>query len=125
MITNQIRNLRRFSDEIPFSKLTNLTPVEATLSNGDAFVIKSNQYIYGWAVNPETDASGETITINNLEKGKYKLRLYHTWRGSFIHEEELEVKRSTLTFKVPVLKVERGHARYIGEDVAFILEPVD
>ncbi len=125
MITHQITNLRMFSDEIPFSKLTNLAPVEATFTNGDAFVMKSDQFVYGWAVNPETDASGETVTISGLNNDKYKLRLYHTWRGEFIHEEELETGNNKLSFTVPVLKVQRGHANNIGEDVAFILVPVE
>jgi hypothetical protein len=124
MITHQILNLRRFSDEIPFSKLTGLTPIEATFTNGDAFVMKSDQLVFGWAVNPKSDASGETVSISNLPEGKYKLRLYHTWRGKFIHEEEVEMKKKGLTFTVPVLVVTRGHANYIGEDVAFILEPL-
>jgi hypothetical protein len=125
MITRQITNLRIFSDEIPFSKLKNLGPVEATFTNGDAFVMKSDQFVYGWVVNPETDASGETVTISGLNNGKYKLRLYHTWRGQFIQEEELEIRNKTFNFTVPVLKVERGHANYIGEDAAFILESVE
>lgn len=125
MITNQIKNLRKFSDEIPFSKLTNLSPLGASFTNGDAFVMKSDQFVFGWAVNPKTDASGETVKISGLPNGKYKLRLYHTWRGRFIHEEELEVEKEELAFTIPTLKIERGHARYIGEDVAFILEPVE
>ena len=124
MITNQIRNLRRFSDEIPFSKLTNRTPVEAKLTNRDAFVMQSDQLVYGWVVNPKTDASGETITLSGLTNGKYKLRLYHTWRGSFIHEEELESKKKVLSIKIPILKIGYTHANNIGDDVAFILEPV-
>jgi len=125
MITHQITNLQRFSEEIPFSKLSNLTPVDASFTNGDAFVMKSDQVAFGWAVNPKTDASGETVTISGLEKGNYKLQLYHTWRGRFIHEEELEVKKKEVSFTVPILKVKGGHAKYIGEDVAFILEPVE
>jgi len=125
MITHQILNLRMFSDEIPFSKLTGLTPLEATFTNGDAFVMKSDQVVFGWAVNPKTDATGETVTISGLSEGKYKLRLYHTWRGKFIHEEELTIRRKELSFTVPVLIVTRGHANYIGEDLAFILEPIE
>jgi hypothetical protein len=124
MISRQILHVRNFTDGIPFSKLTGLSPVDATFTNGDAFVMKSDQLVFGWAVNPKTDATGEMVAISGLDNGKYKLRLYHTWRGSFIHEEELEAKRKSVSFTVPTLKVERGHAKYIGEDVAFILEPI-
>jgi hypothetical protein len=75
--------------------------------------------------------SGKTITLPDIEKGKYKLKLYHTWRGRFLRNEDrsimeqiIESKGKKVKFDIPVLKVEGGHARYIGQDIAFILEPV-
>jgi len=65
------------------------------------------------------------VSLKNIENGKYKLRIYHTWRGSFIHEEEIEATRKTLTFTIPGLKTRGSHGNYIGQDIAFILEPVN
>jgi hypothetical protein len=74
--------------------------------------------------------SGKTITINGMKKGQYKLKLYHTWSGRYIEvdgQRELMIKsdKNSLTFTVPILKIEDGHARYVGQDVAFVLEPTD
>jgi hypothetical protein len=39
--------------------------------------------------------------------------------------QDIKTKGKSLSFEIPILKVEGGHARYIGEDIAFILEPVE
>ena len=46
-------------------------------------------------------------------------------RGEFIMEKEIEVKKRSASFDMPVLKIEEGHARYLGQDVAFILEKIE
>jgi hypothetical protein len=130
VVTNQLRNLRKFTEQIPFSKLTGLKPLDASNPGGNAFAISSDQLIFGWAVNANTDMSGKTITINGIKKGQYKLKLYHTWSGRNIEVDgqgELLIRsdRNSLTFTVPILKIEDGHARYVGQDVAFILEPAN
>jgi len=146
IVTNQLRSLRHFTSRIPFSRLTGLEPLEATNPGGDAYAMGSDQLIFGWAVNAETDMSGKTITLPGIRKGTYRLRLYHTWRGRFPDErggrrgrepdpgratpEEpagtiVEAGKKGLEIQVPVLRIEGGHARYIGQDVAFTLEPVD
>jgi hypothetical protein len=144
VVTNQLGSLRRFADAIPFSRLTHLRPVEAVNPGGDAYAIAGDQMIFGWAVNAETDMSGKTITLPGLTSGTYRLRLYHTWRGRFLDEPERSFWRGPrtgeeepppgtlvtagkkgLSIEVPVLKIEDGHARYIGQDVAFTLEPVE
>lgn len=131
VVTYQMLSLRNFTDEIPFSRLTNLAPVEIRNSEGDAYAIGSDQLIFGWAVNAVTDMSGKTITLPDIGKGKYTLKLYHTWRGQFLRNEDrtvmewtLDSKGKSVTFEIPVLKIEGGHARYIGQDIAFILERV-
>jgi hypothetical protein len=125
-------SLKNFADQIPFSKLTNPAPIKIENSEGDAYAIGSDQLIFGWAVNARTDMSGKTITLPDIGKGKYNLKLYHTWRGQFLRNEDrtimeqtLESTRNKLSFDIPVLKVEGGHARYIGQDIAFILEPIE
>jgi hypothetical protein len=130
VVTNQLKWFRRFTEQIPFSKLTSLKPLEATNPEGHAFAMGSDQLIFGWAVNANADMSGKTITINGVKKGQYKLKLYHTWSGRYIEvdgQRELTIKsdKNSLTFTVPILKIEEGHARYVGQDVAFTLEPAD
>jgi hypothetical protein len=124
MLTNQVTSLRRFVDQIAFSKLTDVMPASIKISNGDAYAMKSNELVFGWVVNPKTDVAGAQITINALKNGKYKLRIYHTWRGRFIKEEEISISNGNLTFSIPRLFGTESHANYIGQDAAFILEPL-
>jgi len=129
IVNNQILNHRRFTNQIPFSKLTGIAPVEIKNSEGNAYAMGSDQLIFGWAVNADTDISGKTITLPEIAKGKYSLKLYHTWRGRFLENEDgdteqiVESKGKSVSFNIPILKVEQGHARYIGQDIAFILTP--
>jgi len=127
VVTYQLLNYRRFVNQIPFSKLTNVAPVEIINSDGDAYAMGSDQLMFGWVVNAKTDLAGKTISLPNVKKGKYKLRLYHTWRGSFLEEgeKEIDVDGNPLSFTMPELKIEGSHAKYIGQDIAFILEPIN
>jgi len=130
MVTNQLRYFRRFTGQITFSKLTGLSPLEAGNSEGDAFAMGSEQLIFGWAVNAKTDIAGKTITIKDVKNGRYRLKLYHTWIGRYIEvdgqeEQIITAAGNSLSFTVPVLKIEGGHARYTGQDIAFMLEPAD
>ncbi len=125
VLTKQLLNFRRFVNQIPFSKLTNLKKTEASLSDGDAYAISSDQVIFGWVANSRTDVVGETVTLSSIKPGKYRMRLYHTWRGEFIEDSEIESNGNTISFDLPVLKIQGSHARYVGQDAAFIVEPVD
>ncbi|MDZ7608162.1 MAG: DUF5060 domain-containing protein [Cyclobacteriaceae bacterium] len=124
VVTNQLLSLRKFTDQIPFSKLTNVSSQKIVNSDGDAYAIGSDQLIYGWVVNTQTDLYGKKITLPDLQNGTYKLRLYHPWRGSFIEDtaREVEVKDGILTFSMPEMQIKESHAYYIGQDIAFILE---
>jgi hypothetical protein len=126
VVTYQLLSFRNFVDQISFNKLTSVHPIEVNNSEGDAYAMGSDQLIFGWAVNAKTDMAGKTLTLPNVGKGKYKLRLYHTWGGRFLDEgeKELESKGKSVSFDIPILKIEGSHAGYIGQDVAFILEPV-
>jgi hypothetical protein len=84
--------------------------------------MSSDQLIFGWVVNAVTDVAGDTVTLRSLPKGKYKLRIYHTWRGSFIGEKDIDCSTGTLSFEIPRL-IGSEHANYIGQDAAFILTP--
>ncbi|MEX2235872.1 MAG: DUF5060 domain-containing protein [Cyclobacteriaceae bacterium] len=122
VVSRQILNLRKFTDAIPFANLTGLTPFEVDIPNGDGFAMKSNELIFGWVVNSVTDVAGDPIGISSIKNGKYKLRLYHTWRGEFLQEKEIEVSNGKLTINIPYLHTQGSHANYTGPDVAFILE---
>lgn len=124
VVTHQLLSFSRFVSTIPLSKLTGLNPTEVNLSNGDAFAMKSDQLVFGWLVNPNADVTGETVTVKSLANGKYTLKIYHTWRGQFIQEGLVLCENGSVTFKLPVLKIEEQHAKYLGQDVAFILIPV-
>lgn len=124
VLTNQLTSIRNFTDSINFSKLSNLNPASITSSAGDAYAIKSDQVIFGWVANPESDVAGIRVTVSSLKNGRYKLRLYHTWRGRFLSDEEITVKNGSVNFQIPRLFGTGSHANYIGEDAAFILEPL-
>ena len=124
IVTNQITSFERFVSTVPFSKLTNLNPIDVTLSNGDAFAIKSDQLVFGWVVNPKEDVTNAKVSVNSLIDGKYNLKIYHTWRGAFIQETQVSCKNGLVTFKLPELKIEGGHGKYLGQDAAFILIPI-
>jgi hypothetical protein len=125
VVNHQLSSISRFVAGIPFSKLVDVTPIEATLSNGDAFAISSKQLIFGWVVNPLTDVSGAVVTLCSQPEGEYILQLYHTWRGQFLPDRRISAQKGQITFEIPVLKIEGSHAQYVGQDMAFILRPVD
>jgi len=124
IVSNQLLSIRRFSDNIAFSKLSNVSRINVTIADGDGFAMQSDKLIYGWVVNPKTDVAGDVVKITAAKNGKYKLRLYHTWRGEFISENEITASDNTLSFSIPSLKTKGGHANYVGQDIAFILEAV-
>lgn len=123
IVSNQLRSIRRFTDSVPFSKLSNLSRIDARIPDGDGFAMQSDQLIYGWVVNPKTDVAGDSVTVSGVRDGKYALKVFHTWRGDFIMEEELTATNGTVVFSIPSLHTAGGHANYIGQDAAFILEP--
>ena len=63
--------------------------------------------------------------VTNLPEGNYTLKIYHTWSGWFIDERSLSTENGSVKFSLPVLKIEDGRGQYIGQDAAFILEPVE
>ena len=125
VVTKQLTSFAQFTSVIPFSSLTNIVPVEVTLSSGDAFALKSDQLTFGWVVNPVTDVTGDTVTVSSLPAGEYTVQLYHTWGGRFFHEENISNINGSVTFTIPVLKIEDSHARYVGQDIAFVVKSVD
>ena len=124
IVSGQLTTYRKFTDQIPFERLTAVTPLELTIADGHGYGIKSNEMIFGWVVNSKTDVAGDSIQITSLKQGKYKLRLYHTWRGEFIQEKQIESTTGSVSIKLPYLHTTGSHANYTGSDMAFILEPI-
>ncbi len=122
ILTHQLSSLRRFTDGIPFSSLSNIRPADINSARGNAYAMVSDQLIFGWVVNAVTDVAGDKVTLQSLPKGKYKLKIYHCWRGSFIGEKEVDCSSGTIGFEIPRL-FGSEHANYIGQDAAFILTP--
>ncbi|MCB0689027.1 MAG: DUF5060 domain-containing protein [Saprospiraceae bacterium] len=122
IVTRQLRSVERFAESIPFNQLSNLAPVDSISGGIDAFAMSSDQLIFGWVVNPRADVGGDEVHLYGQKQGKYKLKIFQTWNGRWIHEEEIMTTNGTLSFKIPNLRIEGGHARYVGQDVAFILE---
>ena len=124
VINSQITSIRKFTDQIPFSKLTDITPAEVKCLRGDAYGMKTNEVVFGWVVNSASDVAGEKITVSSIKNGKYKLKIFHTWRGVFLEEKEVTVTDGNISFGPPYMRITGSQANYIGQDLAFILEPV-
>ena len=122
IVTAQITGIRKFTDQIPFAKLSNLSKADLSVTKGDAYAMKSNEMIFGWIANPQTDVAGKTVQIKGVREGKYKLRLYHTWRGQFLDTTEVTTSNGAISFTIPVLHM-GSNANYIGQDIAFVIEP--
>jgi hypothetical protein len=122
VLTSQITSIKRFTDRIPFSRLTDIAYADIKSVRGDVFAIKSNEFVFGWVANPDADVAGDKITLSSIRSGTYKLRIFHTWRGTFIDEKELVCADGSVTFGVPYMHITGSQASYIGEDLAFILE---
>ena len=122
VLTSQVTNFRKFTDRIPFSRLTGIKTATIKSTKGDPFGIQSNEVIFGWIVDSETDIAGADLKISSLNTGKYKLRIFHTWRGEFIEEKEINCSNGSVAFSVPFMHNTDSHARYIGQDFSFILE---
>jgi hypothetical protein len=122
ILTSQITGIRKFTDLIPFSRLSGIKPAIIKSTKGDAFGIQSNEVIFGLVVNPTTDVANAVVKISSVANGKYKLMIYHTWRGVPVHEEDMTCNNGTLTITVPSMHITGSHANYIGQDIAFILE---
>ncbi|MDX2250248.1 MAG: DUF5060 domain-containing protein [Bacteroidia bacterium] len=121
--SSRLQSIREFSNEVPFSRLTDITPVDSVLCSGDGFAMKSKEMIYGWIVNPNTDVAGDEVTLSGIMDGSYKLRLFHTWRGRFLDQTEiLTATGGKLVFSIPQPVITGSHANYIGQDIAFVLE---
>jgi hypothetical protein len=95
--------------------------VEAT--GCDAWALKSDKLILGWAVNAKTSVAKDSFTLAGLKDGDYEVRLYHTWRGRYLDAQTVPCRDGKLTVAIPELNTTGGHASNIGSDVAFKIVP--
>jgi hypothetical protein len=72
-----------------------------------------------------TDQSqGTAANITTIPEGKkYELKIYHTWRGRFIRQEEVLVSEGKIQFVIPILRIQGSHSNYVGQDIGFLLTP--
>lgn len=130
IVTQQLRHLRHFTEAIPFARLSGVVPIKSSQGNTDIYAIYARELIYGWMAESTGDVSGDQVLLNLPSQNSplpssYKLRIYHTWRGAFIHEEVVTIQNGRITFTLPTLKIDGGRSYYLGQDMAFILEPIN
>jgi hypothetical protein len=119
VVTNQMHHFAQFVADIDFAHL-DLAPAEiAATGDCDASVMKSDEIIFGWVVNPRTSVANESFTISGLSDGRYEVRLYRTWRGQYLDAKIHQCQDGKLTVTIPELRTSQGHASHIGNDVAF------
>jgi len=99
-----------------------LGPAEVTAGDSDAWAMESDRIVFGWVVNP-LGVANESFTVAGLADGEYDVRLYRTWRGEFLEPRTVRVTEGKLTVTIPELRTTGGHARHIGNDVAFKIVP--
>ena len=123
VLTNQLLHFSRFVGEIDFANLAAPQPASITAGPSDAWAIKSDKLVFGWLVNPRTSVANESLMISGLGDGKYSVRLYRTWAGSYLPEQIVDCRDGKLTVTIPELKTTAEHASLIGHDVAFKILP--
>jgi hypothetical protein len=122
VVTNQMLYFSRFTSDIDFANL-DFEPADIAAPNCDAWAMKSDKLIFGWVVNPRVSVANESFTMSGLPEGKYRVRLYRTWRGRYLREQDIECSNGRLTCTIPELKTTGGHALHIGNDIAFKIVP--
>jgi hypothetical protein len=122
VVTNQMRYFRQFVADIDFAHL-DLQPAQVDASGCDAWAMKSDKLILGWAVNAKTSVAKDSFTISGLKDGEYQVRLYRTWRGRYLDAQTVECRDGKLTVTIPELTTTGGRASNTGNDVAFKIVP--
>jgi len=118
VVTNQMLYFGNFVGDIDFANL-DLKPAKIVSDNCDAWAMRDDRFAFGWLVNPTMSVAKESFTVSGLPDGEYAVRLYRTWRGAYLPDESIQCRNGNLTVTIPELVTRRGHAAYIGNDVAF------
>jgi hypothetical protein len=122
VVTAQLRWFAVFVRDIPFAD-SDWSPLEVTASAGDAWAMKGEDMIYGWAANPASSVAKERYTLSGIADGEYDVRLYRTWRGLYLPTIVAVARGGQLSFEAPELTAEDGRGQFIGDDVAFKITP--
>ncbi len=122
VVTNTMLHFAHFVSDIDFAAAS-WKPVAVTMSDGDGWALTSEGMTVGWVVNTLAGAANETVVVEGLPDGAYDVYLYRTWRGAYLDPATVETTAGRLTFVIPELRTERGHANHIGNDVAFKIVP--
>lgn len=125
IVTKQMQSIARFKESIPWNALTNVSRIDSSSGGSDVFAMSSDQMIFGWIVAPESDVTNEKVIIPGQKPGNYRLKIYHTWGGRWIHEGTITATGEIISFEIPNLRIEGGRAQYVGQDVAFIIEQLN
>ncbi|MHC4518848.1 MAG: hypothetical protein ACYTAS_09695, partial [Planctomycetota bacterium] len=107
-----------FVRDIDFAHL-DLEPADITAGGCDAWARQSDDFAFGWVVNPKTSVARESFTLSGLADGSYDVRLYRTWRGRYLDSVTAPCRDGKLTVTIPELRTTGGHALHIGNDIAF------
>jgi hypothetical protein len=121
VVTNQLLHFARFVADIDFAASA-FKPVTVTAGDCDAWALQSDKMVFGWIVHPRTSVANENFTIAGLPDASYTVRLYRTWRGSYLDPLSATARDGKLTVSIPELRTSRGHASHIGHDIAFRIE---
>jgi hypothetical protein len=81
VVTSQVRNFATFVRDIDFTG-SGWRPHAVEISTGDAWAMRSEDLMFGWAANPMSGIAKETVTLAGLDDGAYDVHLYRTYAGS-------------------------------------------
>jgi len=124
LLTGHVRAFAKFVRDIDFAG-RNWQPQSVEISAGDAWAMRSDDQIFGWAANPSSGIARETISLSDIPNGSYDVRIYRTWQGEYLPPIPVDVTDGKLTFAMPELTAVEGHAQHLGDDAAFRISPHD
>jgi uncharacterized protein DUF5060 len=125
VVTRQMLHFREFVSELDFTA-EQFSPAEITADTDcDAWAMKSDRVVFGWVVNAKESVANTIFKVSGVSAGEYEVDIYHTWSGRFLGKHIVNCQEGILKDRIPELRIERGHARHIGNDVAFIARKID
>lgn len=125
ILTSHVRAFANFVRSVDFAS-REWQPTPAETSAGDVWALRAGGEIIGWAANPMAGVARESISLTGVPAGAYDVRLYRTWRGTYLQPIPVDVTDDgRLTFAIPELTAVDGRGQNMGDDVAFKIAPRD